>query len=160
MTEPEEPIEDPAEDRTDWKAAARKWETRAKENADAAKRLAALEEANKTAEQKASEARATAERERDEARLALLRRDAAEEAGLPKAWAERLKGATKDELLADAKNLAKDLTPPTQQSQARAVPDLKSGALPASDSQPMNPSAAMDAQIRAAARGRASHRIT
>lgn len=160
MTEPEEPIEEPAEDRTDWKAAARKWETRAKENADAAKRLASLEEANKTAEQKSAEARATAERERDEARLELLKRDAAEDAGLPKAWASRLRGSTKEELEADAKELAKDLAPKTPPATGRPVPELRSGALPAGDSRPTNPSADMDAKLRAAVSGRTSRRIT
>ena len=43
------------EDSTDWKAEARKWESRAKANKDAAARLAEIEEANKTAEQKQAE---------------------------------------------------------------------------------------------------------
>lgn len=40
---------------TDWKAEARKWEQRAKENKSAAEKLAELEEASKSAEQKQSE---------------------------------------------------------------------------------------------------------
>ena len=43
------------EDSTDWKAEARQWESRAKANKDAAARLAEIEEANKTAEQKQAE---------------------------------------------------------------------------------------------------------
>ena len=158
MTDPEgeiESTEGEPEDRTDWKAEARKWETRAKENAAAAKRLTALEEANKTAEQKASEARAQAERERDDARLALMKRDAADEAGLPRSWAERLRGATAEELLADAKNLAKDLGPkPPAATGGRPVANLQPGALPAGDSNagPAGSSAAIDAYIRRAAR--------
>lgn len=49
----------PGGDSTDWKAAARKWEERAKANSAAAKRLADLEAANQTAQEKA-EARAAA----------------------------------------------------------------------------------------------------
>lgn len=45
---------EPAET-TDWKAEARKWEKRAKVNSDAAEKLAAIEEANKTELQKATE---------------------------------------------------------------------------------------------------------
>lgn len=94
------------------------------------------DEAAKTELQKAAEARATAERERDEARLALARRDAADEAGLPKAWADRLRGSTTEELLADAKNLAKEVGPkdvPPPRSAGRPVADLRPGALPAGD---------------------------
>ena len=155
MTEPEEleSEEGQAEDRTDWKAEARKWETRAKENTAAAKRLAALEEAQKTAEQKAAEARQQAEQERDEARLELLRRDAAEEAGLPRSWAGRLRGSTAEELLADAKNLAKDIAPEQKQSTARAVPELKSGALPAGNgTRTPSSSSEIDAWIRGQAK--------
>src|SRR5690606_17969818 len=48
------PQEAPAQE-VDWKAEARKWEDRAKKNSDAAQRLAEIEEASKTAEQKAAE---------------------------------------------------------------------------------------------------------
>lgn len=143
-----------------WKALARKHEEQAKANSAAAKRLAEIEAASKSAEEKAAEARAAAEKERDEARLALLKRDAAEEAGLPKSWADRLRGTTKEELDADAKVLAKDLTPQPQQTSARPVADLKAGALPAGEGRPTNPSAAMDAAIRGAVSGRSSRRIT
>ena len=43
---------EPQGEGTDWKAEARKWEKRAKENADAARRLSEIEGANKTAEQR------------------------------------------------------------------------------------------------------------
>lgn len=158
MTEPEEPAEGSDDAGTDtgaevekWKTLARKHEQQAKANAAAAKKLAEIEAAQKSAEEKAAEARAEAERERDELRLALLRRDAAEEAGLPRSWADRLKGATAEELLADAKNLAKDLAPKDNPpaATARAVPDLKSGALP-TDGAPSKFDG--DAYIRAMAR--------
>lgn len=139
MTEPidQEPAEgNEAEDRTDWKAEARKWETRAKQNAEAAKRLAALEEAQKTAEQKAAEARAAAERERDEARIELLRYKVALAKGLPADLAARLRGSTEEELSKDADELLKLVGKPA--SSARPVPDLKSAALPAGEQQIMS----------------------
>lgn len=43
----------PAQEPTDWKAEARKWEGRAKENENAAKKLESLEEASKSELQKA-----------------------------------------------------------------------------------------------------------
>ena len=55
--EPEAHAEVPeqAEPAIDWKAEARKWEKRAKANSDAAEKLAAIEEANKTELEKATE---------------------------------------------------------------------------------------------------------
>lgn len=52
-TEPQ-PTPAPAQE-PDWKAEARKWEARAKENIEAARRLAEIEEANKSEAQKAAE---------------------------------------------------------------------------------------------------------
>jgi len=48
-------------DTTDWKAEARKWESRAKANSAAAEKLAKLEEANKTELEKATEKASAAE---------------------------------------------------------------------------------------------------
>lgn len=61
VTEPPEPPADPAAqpDTTDWKAQARKWEARAAENKAAAKKLADIEAASQTAQEKA-DARAVA----------------------------------------------------------------------------------------------------
>lgn len=158
MTEPEENDEPGTEPATgakpepDWKAEARKWEDRAKANSAAAKKLADIEQAQKTDAEKAAEARALVEKERDEARLEVLRRDAADDAGLPKAWASRLRGTTKDELVADAKELAKEIAPKAPPSTAaRPVADLKPGALPnASPARAFN----ADDYIRALARGK------
>lgn len=83
---------------TDWKAEARKWEQRAKENAPAVKRLAEIEEANKTAEQKSAEA--IARGEKAEARA--LRLEVALSKRLDPTLAARLQGSTKEELEADA----------------------------------------------------------
>ena len=83
----------------DWKAKAREWERRAKENKAAADKLAELEEAQKTAEQKAAERLAEAERRAQEAENRVLRADVAQETGVP---ANLLTGNTEDELRASA----------------------------------------------------------
>jgi gas vesicle protein len=49
---PADPTQPEPEKGTDWKAEARKWEDRAKENKTAAEKLAALEESQKTEDQK------------------------------------------------------------------------------------------------------------
>lgn len=134
-------------------------EKRNRENQSLRQRLKELEplatkareadEAAKTAEQKAAERTTAAERERDEARLALLKRDVAEEAGLPRSWADRLRGATKEELEADAKQLAKDLEPPAgRQSSARPVPELRSGALPGDSNRPIDGNEWLRSRVR------------
>lgn len=59
----------------------------------------------------------------------LLRREAVEAAGLPGTWADRIKGSTKEELFADAEELAKTLptlktapkVPPTNPNNATTV---------------------------------------
>lgn len=133
-------------------------EKRNRENQSLRQRLKELEplatkareadEAAKTAEQKAAEARQTAERERDEARAEVLRMRVAAAKGLPPELAARLKGATEEELAKDADELLKLVKPPTQQSSARPVPDLRSGALPASDTSRANPDDWFRAQAR------------
>lgn len=149
MTEPEESEEfetDGAEHLGDagkraldaMKAKLRTERQRIKELEPLAAKAREADEAAKSANQKESEARATAEKERDEARLALLKRDAAEEAGLPKSWADRLRGFTAEELEKDAKELAKNLAPQPRQTSSRPVADLRPGALPSSDNQPFN----------------------
>jgi len=99
MSQPQpEPVQDPQgtspepqpepEPEPDWKAQARKWEARAKENATAAKRLAEIEAANQTAQEKAEAAARQAE---ERATVALHRaassdiRAALTEAGIPNA---------------------------------------------------------------------------
>jgi thioesterase domain-containing protein len=57
----------------DWKAKAREWEKRAKENKSAAEKLAEIEEANKTEAQKAAERLAAAEKDAAAARAEALR---------------------------------------------------------------------------------------
>lgn len=66
-----------AEDGTDWKAEARKWEQRAKDNAAAASRLQQIEDASKSEAQRAAEAQAAAETRAAEAEARVLRREVA-----------------------------------------------------------------------------------
>ncbi|HEX4018187.1 MAG TPA: hypothetical protein VHX15_15740 [Frankiaceae bacterium] len=78
-TDPPEPdpAADPAAqpDTTDWKAQARKWEARAAENKAAAKKLAEIEAANQSAQERAETAAKAAE---DRAQAATLRIASAE----------------------------------------------------------------------------------
>lgn len=93
----------------DWKARAREWERRAKANADAAKKLTQIEEAQKTDEQRRTEqldqalARAT-RAENDLARERVARRYGLDDELLP-----FLTGDTDDELEARAKVIAERL---------------------------------------------------
>ena len=57
----------------DWKSKSREWEKRAKANADAADRLAQLEESQKTEAQKLADAKTAAEQEAVAARADALR---------------------------------------------------------------------------------------
>lgn len=103
----------PAQEPTDWKAEARKWEERAKTNKTAAEKLAEIEEASKTETQKAIERAEKAEKalaERDaKSALAAARDEVAAATGVP---AAALRGSTKEELEAHAAELAPLIAPP------------------------------------------------
>jgi len=87
------------------RAARREAEKRAKANEDAAKRLAEIEESNKTEQQKAIDRAEKAEREAAELRQQVLRRDVAAAKGIPAELADRLRGDDKESLEADADTL-------------------------------------------------------
>jgi hypothetical protein len=113
---PEAPAtQTPPAQETDWKAEARKWEARAKENSAAATRLTEIEEASKTAEQKAAErlaeleAKVTGYETRDQ--INAWKTEVAEATGVPAAL---LAGSTKEEIEAHAA-IAKPLITPAQQ---------------------------------------------
>ena len=78
---------------------AAKYRTDAKANADAAKRLAEIEEAQKTETQKLADRLAAAEKKAQDAELKALRSDIAQAKGVPAAL---LTGSTEDELNASA----------------------------------------------------------
>lgn len=93
---------DLAEDKTDWKAEARKHEQRAKENAAKAKaneaaatRLAEIEEEKKSDEQKTADRIAAAEKRAAELEIKATRAEVAAAKGVP---AELLSGSTLEEL--------------------------------------------------------------
>lgn len=109
---PEAPAAQPEAEQsreTDWKAEARKWEDRAKENLakaktneTAAQRLAEIEEANKTAEQKAAERLAEAERRAAELEARANRATVANEHGVPEAILAGPASASPEDLAAYA----------------------------------------------------------
>lgn len=78
---------------------AAKYRTEAKANADAAKKLADIEEAQKTETQKLADRLAAAEKKAQDAELKALRSDIAQAKGVPAAL---LTGSTEDELNASA----------------------------------------------------------
>jgi hypothetical protein len=90
-----------------------------------------FEEAQKTAEQRATEALTAAERRAVEAEAKLMRAEVAAEKGLTAAQAKRLVGSTRDELLADADEfLALMPAPPATSASRTPVEALRPGALP------------------------------
>lgn len=105
-------VEPPAQE-TDWKAEAerlkseaRKWETRSKENATAAKRLSELEESQKTDLQKALDRAEAAEKRATELetreQITTWKTEISAATGVP---AQYLRGANEDELKAHAEEL-------------------------------------------------------
>jgi hypothetical protein len=85
---------------------AAKYRTEAKANADAAAKLAQLEEAQKTEAEKLTDRVAAAERERDAARVEALRTKVGSAQRLPAAVADLLQGSTEEELTAHAAVIA------------------------------------------------------
>jgi len=83
----------------DWKARAREWEKRAKANADAASRLAELEESQKSEAQKLADAKAAAEKEASDARAEAMRWRVAAKHGVSDDDAELFLTGTDEETL-------------------------------------------------------------
>lgn len=114
-----------------WKAMSRKHEAEAKKNADAAKRLAELEEKDKTEIEKLKDAQTVAEKRAEEAELQVLRFEVAAEKGLSASQAKRLIGTTKDELMSDADDLLEAFKSDKDTKKAppdgKPKPDLKGG---------------------------------
>src|SRR5690606_12111772 len=88
-----------------WKSLARKHESQAKANAEAAKKLAELEDKDKSELQRLTDAKTTAEREAADAKLTALRLEVALDRapeGMPvsriRKLASRLHGSTREEL--------------------------------------------------------------
>lgn len=106
---PAQETEETAKPEIDWKAKAREWERRAKDNKAAADRLAEIEESSKSEAQRLAERAEKAERELTTFQTASLRSEVALEKGLTAAQSRRLIGDTREELEADADQLLADL---------------------------------------------------
>lgn len=112
------PVEKPdvPETVTDWQAEAEKWKTLSRKNEErakaaepAAKKLAEIEEANKTEIEKAQARADAAEKDLATTRIDALRNSVALDKKLTPSQAKRLVGATREELEADADELLADL---------------------------------------------------
>jgi hypothetical protein len=116
-------VEAPAQDATDWKAEARKWEGRAKENSTAAQKLAEIEESKKSETQKLQEQLTTlqeraATAERDRERLAVIAKH-----GIPEDYHDLVHGTDAESLAASAAKVKALITAnaPAQQNEASFV---------------------------------------
>lgn len=98
---PAEVVQAPAQE-TDWKAEARKWESRAKENSGAASKLAEIEEANKTEAQKLADRASAAERTASEKDQALLKLQVIVDHEIPKDYHDLVHGSDADSLATSA----------------------------------------------------------
>ena len=121
----------------DWKALARTWEKRAKENADAATRLAEIENANKTAAQKQAEAFDAARQEAATATAQLLRYEVAADKGVPPNLVRFLTGTSRDEIEESAAALM-DAIPGAPGSPPRAPAEATQAVVNALAGQPQS----------------------
>lgn len=101
-----------------WKAIARKHEERAKANADAARKLQEIEDANKTEQQKLEERAAAAEAKATSTETELARLKAAVKFGLAEGDLDLLGSGTPDEIEERAEKLAARLADASAQSDA------------------------------------------
>jgi len=127
-----------------WKALSRKHEGQAKANAEAAKKLAEMEEADKTELQKAVDKALAADKAAASAQGELLRLRIAMRKGLTEAQAKRLVGETEEEIEADAKDLLESFSQKKDAGQDGSTPTrpkerLRSGAVPDEEPDEMDP---------------------
>ena len=117
-----------------WKALSRKHEGQAKTNADAAKKLADMEDADKSEVQKLTDKATLSDKAAADAQHELARLRVAMRKNLTEAQAKRLIGTTEEELEADADELLDsfgDKTPPDKDGKpTRPKERLRSGAAP------------------------------
>lgn len=108
---PKPPPAEPPVEETDWKAEARKWEQRAKENKTAADKLAELEAANKSEIEKANDAKAAAEKAAADAKAEALRLRIAAKHGISDEDADLfLTGTDEETLTKQAERLTEKVT--------------------------------------------------
>jgi hypothetical protein len=94
-----------------WKALARKHEAQAKANAQAAQKLAEIEDADKSEAQKLADKVARGEKELADTKLEMSRLRVAMRKGLTEAQAKRLIGDNEDDLEKDADELLQTFAP-------------------------------------------------
>lgn len=125
-----------------WKALARKHETTARGNADAAKRLAEIEDAQKTEQQRLQDRATAAEQRAAHLQAANARLLAATTFGIPAELIDLLGEGDEEQITERARLLAEKLTAvpaptPAPPVSTRPVESLKPGAAPsASDPDP------------------------
>ena len=157
------PVEDALDDQPDrdwqaeaakWKALARKHEKAAKDNADATRRLAEIEESGKSDQERLGEARRAAEdrataAERESARLRVALKK-----GLTETQARRLVGDSEDDLEADADELLASFAPSGGESDTdlprRPRERLRPGTRPAAEPEETDPAKLAEAVPRSA----------
>lgn len=114
----------------DYKALAEKWERQAKNDRKSLDGLKQQLQGVLTPEQAEQTKRTAEQAEKDanDARLEAMRLRIALRTSLPEEWADRLRGDTEEALVADAKNLAKYITPMSDGAPPKpGVPDAGAG---------------------------------
>lgn len=112
----------------DWKAKAREWEKRAKENKDAALKLQELEDAKKTETEKLTDKLTTAAQQRDQLASEAMKLRIALRKGVPADLIDRLRGETEEEVEADADALLALVAPKDDSTAPGPRPDLSQGS--------------------------------
>jgi hypothetical protein len=122
------------DDEVDWKAKAREWEKRAKQNTariaelePKATQFDALEQASKSDVERFQEKLAETQRQATDAERRALVASVALEKGLPASLARRLQGETQADLEADADELLAQF-PPADNGPRRPAPDASQGS--------------------------------
>lgn len=149
-TEIESPVVEPQGNapETDWKAEARKWESRAKASkadSDAAAKWRDYEEAQKPIQERMADELAQTKAEASQAIAELLRYKIASEKGITGEATRLLKGTTQEELESEAElllsliaNQSKPKTPMPDENQGKPAP-ASVGQLNEADLQGMSP---------------------
>lgn len=137
----EEVVADHEKEAAKWKALSRKHESQAKANAEAAKRLKELEDANKSDLDKLTERATSAEQKAAAAELKALRFEVAAEKGVPTNLMRFLTGDSREDLEAAADELMAAVKPDTGEGDTGGRPKeaLRSGAAPAAEPETNDP---------------------
>lgn len=143
---------EPQGDGTDWKAEARKWESRAKADHELAAKWREYEQSQKSEHEKLADELAKAQAEASQASATLLRYEVAAEKGISGAALDLLIGSTREELTANAEKLlsliadqSKPKGPKPDENQGKPAPSAL-GQLTKADLATMNPQEIMEAR--------------